>query len=162
MIQYVAGFLFSKTHDYVVLIEKNRPEWQRGLLNGVGGKIEKHDKDCSVVNKIGDLGVCYCSGETPHDAMVREFLEETGVEIPEWKQFTTLTGSGFQVNFFCAFAHVDTLAKCVSRTDERVGYYRLNGLEALKTTPNIKWLIPMALSMEHDTADAFLIQEFAA
>ena len=34
---YVAGFMYSKDRKKVVLIEKINPEWQRGLLNGVGG-----------------------------------------------------------------------------------------------------------------------------
>lgn len=44
--------------DSTILIRKNRPEWQRGLLNLPGGKIEK--------------------GETPEAAAIRELKEETG------------------------------------------------------------------------------------
>lgn len=50
--QYVLGFLFNENLTKVVLVRKKRPEWQCGLLNGVGGKIE--------------------DGEPPLDAMVRE------------------------------------------------------------------------------------------
>lgn len=43
----------------VLVIEKNRPEFQRGRLNLVGGKVEP--------------------GETVSNAAVRELLEETGL-----------------------------------------------------------------------------------
>ena len=38
--KYVTGFLFNDELDRVVLIHKNRPKWQSGMYNGVGGKIE--------------------------------------------------------------------------------------------------------------------------
>ena len=40
MKKYVAGFMFSSDKSEVLLVEKMSPEWQRGLLNGIGGKIE--------------------------------------------------------------------------------------------------------------------------
>lgn len=58
MIEYVLGFAFIGTE--VILIQKTKPEFQKGKLNGVGGKIE--------VN------------ESPASAMVREFEEETSVK----------------------------------------------------------------------------------
>jgi 8-oxo-dGTP diphosphatase len=59
---WVVGFVF-KNRDEVTLVMKNRPEWQKGKLNGVGGKIE--------------------AGETSAQAMRREFKEEAGADIPE-------------------------------------------------------------------------------
>jgi 8-oxo-dGTP pyrophosphatase MutT (NUDIX family) len=55
--RYVLGFVFSQACDRVLLIWKNRPAWQKDKLNGIGGKIE--------------------AGETPKQAMEREFTEET-------------------------------------------------------------------------------------
>jgi len=65
----VCGFLF--TGKMVLLVKKTRQSWQAGLLNGVGGVIE--------------------DSETPIEAMVREFREETGVLIPsiDWCHFAT-------------------------------------------------------------------------
>jgi 8-oxo-dGTP diphosphatase len=57
--KYVLGFAFDKS-DNVILVRKQKPKWQKGLLNGVGGKIE--------------------IGETSSDAMFREFREETGLK----------------------------------------------------------------------------------
>jgi len=63
MKRYVLGFVFSPDLAKVYLIRKNRPEWQAGLLNGIGGKIEL--------------------GETEKEAMEREALEESGY-YGEW------------------------------------------------------------------------------
>lgn len=60
MKHYVLGFAFD-SRNRVVLIHKERPDWQRGKWNGVGGHINE--------------------GELPYSAMVREFKEETGVLI---------------------------------------------------------------------------------
>jgi hypothetical protein len=58
--RYVLGFVFSEDSSRVLLVWKNRPAWQAGKLNGIGGKIE--------------------AGETPLQAMQREFREETLVD----------------------------------------------------------------------------------
>lgn len=55
---YVAGFLFSENLLSVALIRKEKPAWQKGCLNAIGGKIEEN--------------------ETPFEAMKREFTEEAG------------------------------------------------------------------------------------
>ncbi|HSI37253.1 MAG TPA: NUDIX domain-containing protein, partial [Tepidisphaeraceae bacterium] len=60
---YVCSFAFPPARDRVLLIRKNRPAWQAGKLNGVGGKIEP--------------------GETPRQAARREFEEETGLALSE-------------------------------------------------------------------------------
>lgn len=61
MKNYVLGFAFDK-RDAVALVCKQRPDWQQGKWNGVGGHIEK--------------------GEDSRSAMSREFTEETTMYIP--------------------------------------------------------------------------------
>lgn len=130
--EYVAGFLFSKCGDIVALIEKQKPSWQKDKLNGVGGKIEP--------------------GETPLQAMQREFKEEAGLEITGWQPFCTLTGndlsynetgSNFKVHFFSSFS--DKIYEVKSATEEKVEYYSVLVLNELPLIPNLAWLIPMAL-----------------
>ena len=68
MTSYVLGFAFDE-RGRVALIEKQKPEWQKGRYNGIGGKIEANEK-CVPGASIGQV------------AMAREFEEETGVLIP--------------------------------------------------------------------------------
>lgn len=61
---YVLGFCRDIQTNQLLLIEKTHPPFQAGKLNGIGGKLEKY--------------------ETIHDAMVREFKEETGLLVSDW------------------------------------------------------------------------------
>ena len=128
MIKYVTGFLFSPDKQSVVLINKNRPDWQRGFKNGVGGKIEEN--------------------ETPLMAMRREFFEETGVEIEDWKEFAIISGPGYEVYFHSAVSEKYLLVE--SKTDEEVFFYELSELPELNVIRNTRWLIPMALHGSQD------------
>jgi 8-oxo-dGTP diphosphatase len=131
--RYVAGFAFYKS--VVILIEKQRPEWQKGLWNGVGGHIE--------------------DGETPLEAMQREFKEETGVWIENWEQFCVLSGNGFEVVFFRAFP--DEYPAIQKTTDERVEGWHICMLP--KVIPNLNWLIPMAYYEEEGRGIPYFIHE---
>src|ERR1700733_11050740 len=103
--EYATGFLFNTNRTKVVLLEKIKPMWQRGRLNGVGGKVEP--------------------GESALVAMRREFLEEADLEVLDWRQFITLSGPGFAVNFFYAFETDARLTVIRSVTEEQVGVYDL-------------------------------------
>lgn len=70
MKRYVLGFAFNNS-GHVLLIRKQKPDWQRGKWNGVGGSVE--------------------FGESIFDAMAREFNEETGLENDEWEEIALLT-----------------------------------------------------------------------
>jgi len=127
MIEYVCGFAFDRTRMEVALIEKTKPEWQRGLWNGIGGHVEP--------------------GEYPSEAMAREFKEETGWDVPpsRWLPIAVLRGAGYQVTFFRA---VDVrIIHCRTTTDERVQCWAVDALPD-KMVSNLKWLIPFALEAE--------------
>ena len=135
MTKYVCGFLFDKTLNLVVLIEKLRPAWQSGHWNGVGGHIEP--------------------GETPIQAMVREFKEEAGLDITDWLQFCTLTGPNFEVSFFYSIIDEDKIMNVKTMTDEKLGIWPVDraGMIEFPVLPNIRWLLPMALiSVKEHTA----------
>lgn len=138
VIQYVAGFAFD-TKGRVALIEKKRPTWQRGKRNGIGGHIEE--------------------GETPLQAMVREFREETGRETTEesWRHFVTLRGVSFTVHFFATFAM--KLEGLKTTTDEEIVVVPVLSVDVFNAIPNLTWLIPMAHSMQFDQADSFVVNE---
>ena len=132
MKRYVAGFLFNKEGDQVALIEKLRPEWQKFKLNGIGGHIEE--------------------GETPDEAMSREFREETGVELESWVEYCVLSGPDYEVHFFQSYD--DALYNVDTKTDEQVRIYDvdhiLNPTIACPMITNLRWLIPMALSLVYE------------
>jgi 8-oxo-dGTP diphosphatase len=130
MTHYVVGFAFNEDGTSVVLIKKNKPAWQAGKFNGVGGKIEE--------------------GETPAEAMVREFKEETGVDTLEanWTHFSVLNGEDCSVNCFCTFDNASYNAS--SCTSEYVCVVRMDYIKEFPTIPNLAWLIPMALQTKTD------------
>ena len=76
------GFAFSADRKFVALIEKQRPKWQAGKLNGIGGHVEE--------------------GEPLAVAQQREFWEETSIVIPanSWRAFASLIGADWH---FVAF-----------------------------------------------------------
>ncbi len=78
MKQYVLGFYFEGGH--VLLIEKSKPDWQRGKVNGLGGSILEY--------------------ETPTDAMVWEFQEESGIATTrsDWVGLGAFQSDGVQKN----------------------------------------------------------------
>jgi NADH pyrophosphatase NudC (nudix superfamily) len=40
---YVLGFILNKNKEKVLLLRKNRPKYQEGFLNGIGGKLENNE-----------------------------------------------------------------------------------------------------------------------
>ena len=120
MTKYVLGFAFDRDHN-TVLIRKARPAWQKGRLNGIGGHIE--------------------AGETPHDAMVREFREETGHEIPVWDEVAFLEGEKWQMWVFRGYGDV---SKCRTTTDEPIQVVSAFRLPA-GCIENLYWLVPLCI-----------------
>ncbi|MBY2989336.1 NUDIX domain-containing protein [Rhizobium leguminosarum] len=138
-IKYVAGFLFSSDRRRVALIEKLRPDWQRGQLNGIGGKIE--------------------AGEDLIDAMVREFFEETGVSTSpdDWKPFVKMERySVYQSTFYRAFS--DSIDNVMSQEAEKVGIYEVCNLPP-NVIFNLRWLIPLALDWKLDFEEVIRVVE---
>jgi 8-oxo-dGTP diphosphatase len=140
---WVVGFLLDDVAERVVLIRKNRPAWQAGHLNGVGGKVEL--------------------GETLLQAMVREFREETTLHWVHWEHFARLTWEEGVVHFLRGFAPPSAIAACVTATDEAVEVHPVHHLLApgpLRggVTPNLLWLVPLA-AHRHDTYDVIDVVE---
>ncbi len=123
MQQYCVGFMIGECGQ-IALIRKNRPAWQAGLLNGIGGHTEE--------------------GETDIESMVREFEEETGLLVPaeKWEPFAYLEGAAWVVSVFRT-SHPD-LGDLRSMTDEQIEIVDGNDLPK-DVVPNLHWLVPMAL-----------------
>jgi 8-oxo-dGTP diphosphatase len=133
MTEYVLGFAFNSDKDYVVLINKNKPNWQKGSLNGVGGKIE--------------------TGETEGNAMVREFYEETGVKTKsfEWAFVGKMKGEDWECSIFTMFK--DCLMEARTTTDEQVSVFPVSEILKgdYKTISNIPFLIELCRDAHRPT-----------
>lgn len=125
MINYVCGFIFTSDLSKVTLIKKNRPDWQKGKLNGIGGKIESTDISIPA-------------------AMARECKEETDILIDsaDWTHFSMEQGDGWVCYFFYAVS--DTEPKTME--DEEVAQYNVTDISTLSVIPNLKELIPNAIT----------------
>lgn len=136
MQKYVAGFMFDGVNENVALVRKLKPEWQKGKLNGIGGKIEE--------------------GETPQVAMIREFEEETGHFNNGWVHFCTLSGNEFEVHFFW---NIGDLSLLKTMEAEEIVVTPLTSIGIDNCIPNLTWLIPMAQTFGFDNGLPFNIQE---
>lgn len=126
MKDYVVGFMFSEDKKDVVLMTKNRPEWQAGKINGLGGKAEDHD-------------------EAMAHAMAREFEEECGIKTnsEDWTEFCIIENEGLcNVHIFRAFS--DKIYHAKTMEDEIVDVYPTDDLPK-NMIFNLNWLINMCL-----------------
>ena len=126
MTEFVVGFLMDDD-DRVVLVRKNRPDWQRGLLNGVGGKVEPN--------------------ELPIDAMRREFKEEADVDIEDWQNFVTIHGPDYKIHFYRYRGLKGQISLVKTMTDEEieVHYYDDVLIPPSGMIENLYWILPLAV-----------------
>lgn len=87
--QMVLTFLFDKKGEYVVLMRRNKPDWQSGKLNGVGGAV--------------------LDGETIKMAAYREF-DEAGYDLLDGDEdpvklefYGVFSGPDYEVHCFRGF-----------------------------------------------------------
>lgn len=118
--------MFTPERNQVLLIQKDRPDWQVGKYNGIGGKIEL--------------------GELPLHAMLREFEEEVGIctLTSHWEHFATTEGENCRVHCFRAFS--DKVHDYQQMESEVPQLLYVPLLNEYPTVPNVQWLVPMALS----------------
>jgi len=151
-INYVLGFAFELNRNFVALIEKNRPEFQKGKINGIGGKIEDADFFKAATGPF----------TTPQIAMVREFTEETGKRTKpnDWDYFATMTFEndilGGRAVVHCLRAFLPTIRDIETTTDEKVNVYGLPLLNHYQLSPNLKMLIEIALNKDVKKVNLFL------
>jgi 8-oxo-dGTP diphosphatase len=132
MKEYVCGFLFTEDKKKVVLIRKNKPEWQKGLLNGIGGKAEESDFNSKF-------------------AMSREMYEETGLMtfIDDWVPLCTINTKDelTTVDFFYTIAKRPFTIKQL--TSEKIILFPIKNINKVPCIPNLRWLIPMCFDPQH-------------
>lgn len=133
-IHYVVGFLFDKRCENVLLIRKSKPEWQRGLLNGIGGKVELE--------------------EQTETSMIREFNEETtNTKTLTWRRYCIMSGKNNDGSEFCVdvfSARTDVIDDIKSKESEVVELHptqKICGGQE-KMIGNVPWLVSMAIDFE--------------
>lgn len=142
MTKYVLGFFFSEDRERVLLIKKNRPEFLRGKLNGIGGHLE--------------------SAESPLSAMQREFHEETGIltKMEEWIYYglalpmqgeiipadlpNLITTDPDEAILFIYYNFGD-LSEAKSMTDEIVYDVSISELDNYNVEPSAKYFLDLIL-----------------
>lgn len=122
--QVVVGLVYDDKNR-VLLIKKNRPDWQKGIYNGIGGKINEN--------------------ETSREAMIRECKEESGLDIDNWKihNFKTFE-NGIQLYYMKAKVEEEILNKAESLTDEKIEIFDIDNLPT-KIQPDIIEMIEICI-----------------
>lgn len=131
-IRYCCGFIFNHDMTKVILIKKNRPNWQKGYLNGIGGHL--------------------LPGEGGKQGMARECLQETGLDIPDycWDSLASISGKDDNGDrYICWFYYSVNIGKVLNKaktkTDEGVWEIDLTMRRKMKIVSGLEWLIPLAI-----------------
>ena len=122
--EYVVGFAFDE-FNRVVLIQKNRPVWQKGKFNAPGGHLK--------------------TDESPLEGVEREFKEETGFLVENWKPLAIKESRDWIVHVF--YARDVNFSTIKTTTDEVVRIFPVNKLPN-NCLSDVYWLVPMALHTE--------------
>lgn len=128
--EYVLGCALCDYGTHVVTILKQKPKWQEGRWNLVGGKIEPTDK-------------------SPLAAMIREWEEETGCFLPiqAWSPLAFTQGVGWTMHVFMIRDRRIHLAR--TNESETVMVRRVADVLAdPMVLPSLKFYIPLALEAE--------------
>lgn len=122
MSNYVVSFADIDNGD-VLLVLKDRPAWQAGRLNLVGGKIE--------------------DGETPMEAAVRELQEESGL-IGDMDKLCGIV-RGKEVMVYCCRVKVaSTEINPRPGETEKVDWYKWEDVKNdPRLMPNLRVIIPL-------------------
>lgn len=93
----------------ILLLKKNNPDWQKGLYNGIGGKVELNT--------------------TPLEAIIKKCQEELGVNISNWIELDSeISSSGIEIVYFLTTLNEGEIKKLQSQTDERAELFSINNL----------------------------------
>lgn len=134
MKRYSLGFVFTSSFKKILLIHKEKPDWQKGKINGIGGKIEKN--------------------ETALSCIVRELKEETGLTTKkgEWVYVANLSSDYFFTEVF-ACVYLGNIRDAKSLEQEQIEWFKTNHLPA-NIMDNLSWLIPLSIDKLKDDKPA--------
>lgn len=140
MKRYTIGILFSSDFSQVLLIRKQKPDWQKGKLNFPGGKTE--------------------IDESPYDCISREFNEECDLFIPgnDWRFIGEIINAGnYSVDILTStYTDPSSQGFVTSMTDEKVQWGNANKLPP-DVISNLRWLVPFAKNIhQQGNVDALI------
>ena len=93
----------------ILLLRKTNPDWQKGLYNGIGGKVELNT--------------------TPLETIIKKCQEELGVNISNWIELDSeISSSGIEIVYFLTTLNEGEIKKLQSQTDERAELFSINNL----------------------------------
>ena len=124
--KFTIAFPFTPDLQHVFLVEKNRPAWQAGHLNGIGGH-----------KKAGESYLACC---------IREVLEEANIRLCDWRHFGTMTFVDATVKCYAAILSHGAVPAVKSRTDEPIRQLSLTDvvIHRHRCLSNIPWLVNAA------------------
>lgn len=107
MMRVVVGIITDNKE--ILLLRKNNPDWQKGLYNGIGGKVELNT--------------------TPLETIIKKCQEELGVNISNWIELDSeISSSGIEIVYFLTTLNEGEIKKLQSQTDERAELFSINNL----------------------------------
>ena len=107
MMRVVVGIITDNKE--ILLLKKNNPDWQKGLYNGIGGKVELNT--------------------TPLETIIKKCQEELGVNISNWIELDSeISSSGIEIVYFLTTLNENEIKKLQSQTDERAELFSINNL----------------------------------
>ena len=108
MMRVVVGII-TDNEEILLLLKKNNPDWQKGLYNGIGGKVELNT--------------------TPLETIIKKCQEELGVNISNWIELDSeISSSGIEIVYFLTTLNEGEIKKLQSQTDERAELFSINNL----------------------------------
>ena len=107
MMRVVVGIITDNKE--ILLLRKNNPDWQKGLYNRIGGKVELNT--------------------TPLETIIKKCQEELGVSISNWLELDSeISSSGIEIVYFLTTLNEGEIKKLQSQTDERAELFSINNL----------------------------------
>ncbi len=101
--------IITDNEEILLLLKKNNPDWQKGLYNGIGGKVELNT--------------------TPLETIIKKCQEELGVNISNWIELDSeISSSGIEIVYFLTTLNEGEIKKLQSQTDERAELFSINNL----------------------------------
>ncbi len=125
MKRYTLGYIFSSDLKKVLLVYKLAPKWQKGKINGIGGKNKDNENDLTCI--------------------VREIQEETSLKTAskDWIYLGKMHGENWTMALF-TLIYKGELTDAKKSAKEEIAWFPVKKLPK-NVIPNLHWQIPLAI-----------------